>query len=311
MPLSKQVWFLFTSPVLNRCRKRAFMATAGVLAACAVVLLLIPLPYSTVAEGVVWAPGEVTVHAGAEGMVVEVLATPNSHVERGAPLIRMEDPLLDAHVRILASRVSELELRYADTGVTDQVEAKIVREQLHHAQADLELAKQRQRDLLVTSLSGGQFILPRAADQPGRFVHKGEVLGYVASLEDVIVRVIVDEDMAELVRRRIKRVDIRFVDRMSETVPGVIEREVPELSDTLPSMALSTVGGGKVVIDPTDANKMKVLAKLLHLEVRPVETCPATALGERVYVRFSHGAEPLAGRMYRAVRQIFLRRFSV
>ncbi|MEN8205402.1 MAG: peptidase M50 [Pseudomonadota bacterium] len=311
LPLSKQVWFLFTSPVLNRCRRRAMMATAGVLAACAAVLMLVPLPYSTVAEGIVWAPGEVTVHAGAEGMVVEVLVAPNSHVEKGTPLIRMEDPLLDAHVRILAARVSELELRYADTGVTDQVEAKIVREQLRHAQADLELSRQRQRDLLVTSLSDGQFILPRASDQPGRFVRKGEVLGYIANLKDVVVRVIVNEDAAELVRDRIKRVDIRFVDRMSETVPAVIEREVPELSDTLPSMALSTVGGGEVMIDPTDVNKVKVLVKLLHLEVRPVETRPAIALGERAYVRFTHGAEPLAGRMYRAVRQVFLRRFSV
>ena len=285
--------------------------TVGVLTVCAVLLMLIPLPYATVAEGIVWAPGEVAVHAGAEGMVVEVLATPNSYVEKGTPLIQMEDPLLDAHVRILAARVGELELRYADTGITDQVEAKIVREQLRHAQADLERARQRQHDLLVTSVSAGQFILPRAADQPGRFVHKGEVLGYIASLKDVIVRVIVDEDVAELVRERIKRVDIRFVDRMSETVPAVIEREVPELSDTLPSMALSTAGGGQVVIDPTDVNKVKVLAKLLHLEVRPVEASPATALGERAYVRFTHGAEPLAGRMYRAVRQIFMRRFSV
>lgn len=311
LPFSKQVWFLFTSPVLYSCRRRAITASAAVLSLCAIFLLLIPLPHATVAEGVVWTPGEAVVHARAEGVVVDVLVEPNTYVNKGVVLVRMEDPLLDAHVGILSARVDELELRYAVTGVTDQVEANIVREQLRHARADLDLARQKQHDLLVTSTSDGKFILPHAVDLPGRFLRKGEVLGYITRQEDVVVRVIVDEDLAELVRERAKRVDIRFLKRMSSMVPAVIEREVPELSDTLPSMALSTVGGGEIIVDPTDANRMKALANLLHLEVRPLEAIPVTLLGERAYVRFVHGAEPLAGRMYRAIRQAFLRQFSV
>jgi hypothetical protein len=34
-------------------------------------------------------------------------------------------------------------------------------------------------------------------------------------------------------------------------------------------------------------------------------------LGEHVYARFELGSEPLAWRGYRAIRQLFLRRFAV
>ena len=76
-------------------------------------------------------------------------------------------------------------------------------------------------------------------------------------------------------------------------------------------MALSTVGGGNIVIDPTDPKRLKVLANLLHLELKVQARNPPNTLGQRVYVRFNHGSEPLAPRIYRSVRQVFLRNFNV
>jgi len=311
VPIAKQVWFLLTSPVLHRCRGRAYAVTAGAIAAVAAALMLVPLPYATVTEGIVWAPGEVAVHANAEGIMSEVLTKPNTIVAKGDPLLRMKDPLLDARVRILEARVRELQLRYADRDFSDLVEAKLVHEQLNHAQADLALARKRQQELTIYSQHDGRFILPHAADLPGRFIHKGEVLGYTARLDNPVVRVIVDEDVAELVRERVKEVEVRFADRMSKTFPAIIDREIPALSDTLPSMALSTAGGGDIVIDPSDPEHLKVLANLLHLELKFESAQPVESLGGRVYVRFSHGAEPLASRLYRKVRQVFLRNFNV
>jgi putative peptide zinc metalloprotease protein len=311
VPLVKQLRFLLTSPVLRRRRGRALSVTAAVMAAVATVLLVIPLPYATVTEGVVWASSEAAVHAGAEGTVAEVLARPNTLVAEGDPLIRMEDPFLDARVKVLEARVRELQLRYADRDVTNLVEAKIVAEQLRHAEADLKLARKHQRDLLVRSRTGGQFMLPDAADLPGRFVHKGEVLGFTTRLDDTVVRVIVAEAEAELVQQRTSDIEVRFVERMAETIPATIERKVPLFSGDLPSMALSTLGGGEIAIDPTSPERMQAFAKLLHLELKPASMKAVSALGGRVYVRFSHGAEPLAFRIYRKVRQVFLKQFNV
>ena len=311
VPLAKQVWFLLTSPVLRRTRGRAFAVVAGVLATVAVALMLVPVPYRTVAEGVVWTPGEAVVHAGAQGVVDTVLAEPNARVGRGEPLLRMADPLLDGRVRVLEAKVTELERRLAGIDLENRAEAKIVREQLGHARADLALARERQRALLVRSPAAGRFIQPRAADLPGRHFRKGEVLGYVARLDEPVIRVIVPERAADLVRHETEGVELRFAGRVDDPVPARVVREVPALSQTLPNKALSTMGGGEIALDPGDREQRRALTRLLHLEVEPVAPHPVDAIGGRVYVRFDHGEEPLAGRLYRSLRQLFLRRLNV
>ena len=184
-------------------------------------------------------------------------------------------------------------------------------EQLRHAEADLELALQNQRDLVVHSDSAGRFIMRQASDWPGRYVKKGEVLGYVLPVQEPLVRVVVSEDEADLVRKSLDRVELRFADHMAEVVPGRIEREVPALSDTLPSMALSTMGGGEILLDPSDPEHLRALSNLLHLELVAESARTAETMGGRVYVRFDHGLEPLVRRLYRSVRQVFLKQFNV
>ena len=54
-----------------------------------------------------------------------------------------------------------------------------------------------------------------------------------------------------------------------------------------------------------------MLEKLLHLEVVAASGRINETMGGRVYVRFDHGKEPLAQRLYRNVRQVFLKQFNV
>jgi len=311
LPLFKQIRYLLTSPALARVRSRAYGVTAAIIMGLAGVLLLVPLPYTTVAEGVVWTPDESTIYARSEGTVAEVLAVPNERVEAGTELVRLEDPLLDSRVAVIESQVRELELRRNSRDVSDPGEAKIINQRLKHALADLELSMQRQRDLLVRSSVDGRFVVSRAEDLPGKFLRQGEVIGYVARPEEPVIRVVVEEDSADLVRQRVTKVEVRFVARMDEVFDAEILREVPTFSNALPSLALSTVGGGEIVLDPSNSEAPQALANLMHVELVPLIEQPVENLGARVYVRFSHGSEPLAFRMYRAVRQVFLRNFNV
>ncbi len=311
LPLGKHLRFLFTSPVLRRNRRRAMGVTAGIIASVMALIMLVPLPYSTVTEGIVWTPDESTVFAGATGVVTELVAEPNAYVAAGEPLIQLKDDFLDARVKVLEAQVAELRLRYEARDTVDPAEAKMIQERLQHAEADLDLTLERQRDLLVRSETDGRFVVPRAADLPGRFVRQGEVLSFVSKREDSVVRVVVPEDQADVVRNRVRAVELKFQNQVSKTVPAVINREVPALSNTLPSLALSTMGGGDIVLDPTDTDKARTIARLLHLELKPESTEHLPPLGSRVYVRFTHGAEPLALRFYRGIRQVFLRRFKV
>ncbi len=311
LPLVKGLWFLATSPTLRRRRARALAMTGGLVATISIFLLSIPVPYATVAEGVVWVPGDAVVHARTEGVVARVLASPNALVRRGEPLVQLEDPFLETQVRVLDAQARELRLRVAAVNVDDRAEAKIIREQLRHVEAELALNRQRVEDLLVRSPSDGQFILPRPADLPGRFLSKGKVFAYVADFSNPSLRVVVGQDVIDLVRQRTRGVAVRLADHVSQVFPAEIVREVPSATDRLPSLALSTEGGGDIVLDPSDPSGQKALERIFQLELRMPPTRFVSTIGGRVHVRFDHGNEALAWRFYRSIRQLFLKHLNV
>jgi putative peptide zinc metalloprotease protein len=261
---------------------------------------------------VVWVPGEAVVHAAAEGVVEEVVGSPNATVRSGEELIRLDDPALPSRVRLLEARAAELEARRTMMELATPAEAKIAREELRQALADLELARQRQRDLTVRSLRAGELVLPRATNLVGRFVRKGDVLGYVTSFNEPVIRAAVPEDSADLVRKQTTAVGVRFVSDHNAIHSALIAREVPGLLASLPSGALSTTGGGQIALDPTDARRERVLGNLLHLDI--LLSTPSVSprrIGERAYVRFAHAPEPLMKRWYFSLRQLFLRHFKL
>ena len=63
-------------------------------------------------------------------------------------------------------------------------------------------------------------------------------------------------------------------------------------------------------LDPQDTKKAKTLNTWFEFELELPAT-HAFVLGEHAYARFELGSEPLAWRIYRSVRQLFLRRFEV
>lgn len=56
---------------------------------------------------------------------------------------------------------------------------------------------------------------------------------------------------------------------------------------------------------------VKAFEKLFLFDIRLPPAEGYYNVGERVYVRFDHGAEPLVWRWYRGIRQLFLKRFDV
>jgi len=163
----------------------------------------------------------------------------------------------------------------------------------------------------VRSPGNGQFILRRPGDLLGKFARKGEILAFVASFDEPIVKIIVPEESADLVRARTDTVELRLADSVNVVRAGLVLRETPTFDDRLPSLALSTSGGGEVAVDPRDPKNPRALTRILHVELGFASPFVVREMGGRVYARFDHGNEPLAWRFYRELRQLFLRRFNV
>jgi putative peptide zinc metalloprotease protein len=311
IPVFKGIRFLFTSPQLNRKRLRAVAVSGLTIGAAAALIFLVPVSLGTIAEGVIWVPDESFVRAAADGFVERIMVQPGGHVRENNALIACVDPLLPAQIRVLASRLRELEAVYTSQILNDRVAADITKDEMAHVRAQLEDARSREAELTIRSKSRGVFVMPMPQDMPGRFVHRGELLGYVLDPSTITARVVVGQADVDFVRSRTRSVTVRLPENFAQKVPAIIRRIVPAATDQLPSRILSREGGGDIAIDPRDAVGTKAYQKMFLFDVDLLEQMNSYTVGGRVYVRFDHGKEPLFHRWYRSVRKLLLKRFNV
>ncbi|MEO8202765.1 MAG: HlyD family efflux transporter periplasmic adaptor subunit [Betaproteobacteria bacterium] len=311
IPVAKKLNYLVAGPRLASHRQRALLVSAVIVFGGAAVLLWVPAPSSTRAEGVIWAPESAQVRATVDGFVTAVLAKPDQRVHKGDVVIQTDDPELGARYKVLQAQLAELEARYNAALQTKRVQAEVINEQKKHMAEALELAARRQTELQVRSPSDGVFIIQDAQNSQGRFVQRGDVLAYISDAAATTVRVVVPQSDGGLVARRTRRVEVRPADSIATAIEARILREVPAATDELPSLTLSLQGGGKIGLDTSKPGEPKAVEKLFVLDLELPPGAQANYFGGRMYVRFEHEPEPLGQQWYREIRRAFLRKFSV
>jgi putative peptide zinc metalloprotease protein len=127
----------------------------------------------------------------------------------------------------------------------------------------------------------------------------------------MVVRAVVSQDDADLVRTRTEDVQVRMAERIGDVYAATLRRLVPAASDRLPSIALGASGGGEVAIDPRDPEGSRSVESMFEVELEVAADTPVVNPGGRVYIRFDLGNEALVSQWYRRLRQIFLARFHV
>ncbi len=311
VPIGKGVAYLARSPELRRKRGRGYAVAGGFVAALLILAFGVPVPYATVIEGVVSAPDRSIVRAGTAGFIRKVVATPNSAVRPGDVLIELEDPILKAQRRAVAAELAVIHLRLDAAKVVDRVQTDLLKQQVRHIKARLARLRQMEGELLVRSRTAGRFVIERARDLPGRFVRQGNLIGYVVNPATVFVKSVALQDDFDLIRQRTTKVELRLAGRMHRKRSARLRKLVPGATNEVPSKTLTTAGGGAIAIDPRDPEGTHSLEKLFLFEIgfkRPLEN---PVLGARVYVRFDHGAEPIAWRILRSLNQLFLKQFQI
>jgi putative peptide zinc metalloprotease protein len=311
VPVGKSVAFLASNPGLRRQRGRAVGTTVAVVLGVLGLVFILPVPSWTRAQGVVWVPEEAQVRAGTEGFVERVLVAADSQVVRGQPLIEAHDPFLSTRVAVLKAQLRELTAQYDALVQVDRVQAQLVRAEIESVAANLERSREREAQLVLRSPANGRFVVPQAADLPGRFVTKGQLIAYVVEPKELSARVAIGQDDVAQVRSHTRGVEVMLGAWGSDPLPARIQREVPGGSRQLPSPALGSMGGGAFAVDPRDSQGVTAIARVFQLELALPPELSASYLGSRVFVRFDHGYEPLGFQVYRALRRLFLRQFDV
>lgn len=307
-PLLRSARYLATSPELRLHRGRSIGAVAMAASAMLVAAFLWPLPYATLAEGVVWVPEDATLRAGT---VVRLLAEPGAQVRAGQPLVKLSDPLLDSRVAVLEARQRQISLRLAAARVLDLVTSRMYVEQLADATTALERERSKRDELVVRAGTSGRFTAQVPEDLPGRLLERGALIGYVIDSAHPVVRVLVGQDDIDLIRERRGRVQVRFAQRPAEVFEAAPLLETPAAIDRLPSAVLGREGGGPWAEAPDASGQTRLVQKAFVMDFRVAGAVPGDTVGARVHVRLDHGREAIAWRGLRGLRQLFLRRLDV
>ena len=311
LPLFKALKFIVCSPYLKKNRVRAIASCTSIIALIISITMFMPVPSHTLAEGIVWQPEETQIKAEHDGFVSELLVQNNQMVSAGTTILRLSDPFLDTQSKIARARVKELQSKYRAKRLTNIIEAGILKDAARVASSELNFVLEKMESMSITTSKTGKILLPEASDLPGRFIHQGDLLGYILNDEPPTIRLAVSQDNIGQLDHSVLDINVRLAHDLSKNHKASIIRQAPEASNQLPSAALSTKGGGQFVTNPSQEDDRITLESVflidLSFDTKPMDT----PLGTRAYIRFSHASEPLATQWYRRIRQAFLRQFNV
>lgn len=304
-PVLLALRFVFASPRLEARRARAVTVVAvGVLLVAG--LLHVPVPNVTLAQGVVWHAERAPVVSGVDGLVAEVAVAPGTRVEPGQLLLRLEAPRLAARVPVLQAKLRELEDARAAQRLSNRVRAAMVDDDIRAVRDELAEARRRVAGLEIRAAVAGIFHPVDARGLEGRLARQGDTLGYVLAPRQSLVRAVVDQDGIGLLRGRPTSAEVVLADRPGEPMAARIVREVPAGNRELPSAAIGVPGGGDIPVDLADPSGRTAATAVFHVEIAlPLDATPI-GVGQRAYVRLSHGREALWLQWQRGLRQLFL-----
>jgi putative peptide zinc metalloprotease protein len=309
-PLWGGLKFLAVSPKIRHKRKPILIGAGASFAAFIGFFALIPLPYTTTATGVVWLEPRAFVRTETNGFM-NAAPVELRDVTAGEALFTLDEPALASQAKLTSARLQEAQLRLNSVLLIDQVQTDVYRDQIALIEGQLADTQQRADSLVIRAQGDGKVLIPKPHSLNGRLLAQGDAIGYFLDDTPMRLRVAITQGREQLVRQRTKAVEMIFLRDLDTKVPGMIVAEAPESQRFLPSAALSTEGGGQFTLDPEGARELRALEAVFLFDVVPTDNRPVSYIGERALVRFDHGPEPIAFRMWRTVRQLFLRQFNV
>ena len=299
---------------LAEAERRSARRRACLAGACALALLgLLPLPFSSVVQGVVWLPEHAQVRAETDGFVEQIHVRDGEPVRAGQRLFTLSAPLLEPERARLAGRITALETERYQALRADPSRAVGVEHELDSAVSELARTEERLAQLEVHANADGVAVINHADDLLGHFVKQGAPLAFLLTPEPSIVRVAIPQEQASLVQTSARAVSVRMAEDTRHAWSGELLRDVAGTVVKLPSAALGDRGGGAIVTAPDDKQGLTPAQGVVLADVR-LSATPGERFddrfGGRAWVRFDHGLAPFAVQATRRLQQLFLKHFN-
>ncbi len=305
LPLFRKMSFLHKTASSKELQNKLIMRSGLILSAILLFFFLLPLPYYSQIEGVLWPPKESIIKSATSGVIQGIPAKPENSVKKGDILFELEDFELEYHTKLLRSQLRELQLREKAAFTENSLTAKIITERSQEISERLQQILEKRENLTIQSPLSGIFIVPRQSHITGKYTQKGEILGFVIDTANS-VRLLIKQADIELITKRTKQIKLVIASQLDREFTAQFKTINPQTTLFLPTPVLGKNGGGQILTDPTDAGGQKLMEEMFLVDLEITEPVAHFFIGNRVYLRFLHSYEPLFYRTLRKLRQLFL-----
>jgi putative peptide zinc metalloprotease protein len=274
-----------------------------------------------VAQGVVWLPEQALLRTQTRGWVQAVHVADGQTVQPGDAVLTLHNPDLQAEAGRLLAKVQDLQADEARALRDDPTAVAAAGHALQAALADWLQNRQQLQELTLRAQAPGRIALAHAADLPGRHLPRGTLVGHVMTAGPGIVQVAIAQENAAVWPTVPSPVQVLALGGASASLgaPGALPHSHPQpglwrgltsgAQHQLPAAALGSRSGGRVPVDPADAQGLRAMQPVVVGEVQ-LQGAAADRIGQRVLVRFEHGSAPLLLQAARALQQQVLRHFN-
>lgn len=317
VPVVKMIHYLLTSPELQRTRPRALAVSAVAAVTLLALVGFVPVRFAAYAPGVVEANDQTPVFTRVGGKLISAMPS-GAAVQAGLDaVVELEDPELVNELRGLLAEKRELQVRYLESRDLKKspAEAQAYAAQLTATQAKIDRVRRDLAALHIAAPTDGRWLTLDVQEKFGSILKRGEQVGLVATLDDMVVKVAADQwSGPRLIGEtdRDRDVEIRVDGWPDATYHGRITKVSPAGREQLPSPALSMSAGGRVMPDAKARRGDESAEPVFEIEidVKDLSDAPPLLPGQRVMVRFPMPDRPILTQAWLYGRQLLQRRWA-
>lgn len=317
VPLGRLIYYLASSPRLQRVRWRAVGVTTALAAVVVLLLAIVPFPYHFRAPGIVKATHRMEVINNTPGEIEAVLARPGTTVHRGQPLVRFQNRELELKLTEAEADVAEAQARLRAALSDANADVKPLRSRLDSTRERLDKLQADRAALTVRAEEDGIWVAPYINDLIGRTLLRGTALGLVANPSSFEFIATVDQTDADAVFGRAHGksgardgAEVRLNGQAGALIVAPHWQIVPGGQQQLPSPALGWMAGGEVPVAANEPDKAAEPFFEVRADLRGGSGA-ALLQGRSGVIRFDLPPEPLLPRWIRRLGQLLQTRYKM
>jgi|GEM_PF-72313 len=306
LPFAKHLTYLLASKELIEHRKQAIFFSTALSAIVAGILVYLPLPHRTASEGIIWLPEHSRIRALTAGEIIQSTIQDGTNVSSNQPLLYLSNIDITADLLRKQATLKEYLARYQQAWSLDRSQIQLFEQDIETIHLEIEFLQNQVNHLIIRSPIDGVFKHLQQHELVGSYVKEGDTIGLIINEDTTRVRVALTQEEIALVRENTLRIEVQVAGLPGKLIPATISQQVPGGTYTLPSPALGTAGGGRIVVDGSSTDITRAAERIFLVDIEIPLTSEQNYFGQRVFVNFIHTSQPLAKRFSGALQNLML-----